>query len=277
MDRDQVVDVLDADAMNAARVAVAAGSRRRPSAAAGAGHARAHDLPVGLDSGSWRDRTGTATGRARRGGPAACSRAAGPPSRRTPRDPGFGRLGVRGAGSTARTGGPPRRRGNADVAARPEQRVIGANIEIDLVAGSARRLAIHGPRVDSPLPPERFSWRPDSANQGARQASSKRRDLRFSGQFLTAIASSAGRARSKDSQGRGICEQRRASSSPDGEVILIAKGGNFLVKLDNGHEVLAKLAGKVRRHRIRVVLGDRVTVAVSPYDPTRGFIVYRQR
>ena len=38
-----------------------------------------------------------------------------------------------------------------------------------------------------------------------------------------------------------------------------------------------KLAGKVRRHRIRVVLGDRVTVAVSPYDPTRGFIVYRQR
>ena len=50
----------------------------------------------------------------------------------------------------------------------------------------------------------------------------------------------------------------------DGEVILIAKGGNFRVKLDNGHEVLAKLAGKVRRHRIRVVLGDRVTVAVSP-------------
>ncbi len=63
----------------------------------------------------------------------------------------------------------------------------------------------------------------------------------------------------------------------EGEVILIAKGGNFRVKLENGHEVLAKLAGKVRRHRIRVVLGDRVTVAVSVYDPTRGFIVYRQR
>src|SRR4029453_5605607 len=60
-------------------------------------------------------------------------------------------------------------------------------------------------------------------------------------------------------------------------VILLAKGGKFPGKLDNGHEVLAKLAGKVRRHRIRVVLGDRVTVAVSPYDPTRGFIVYRQR
>ena len=64
----------------------------------------------------------------------------------------------------------------------------------------------------------------------------------------------------------------------EGLVVLIAKGGNFRVKLDKGsHEVLAKLAGKVRRHRIRVVLGDRVTVAVSPYDPTRGFIVYRQR
>lgn len=63
----------------------------------------------------------------------------------------------------------------------------------------------------------------------------------------------------------------------EGEVILIAKGGNFRVKVENGHEVLAKLAGKVRRHRIRVVLGDRVTVAVSPYDPSRGFIVYRQR
>ena len=63
----------------------------------------------------------------------------------------------------------------------------------------------------------------------------------------------------------------------DGEVILIAKGGNFRVKLDNGHEVLAKLAGKVRRHRIRVVLGDRVTVAVSPYDLGRGRITFRHK
>ncbi len=59
--------------------------------------------------------------------------------------------------------------------------------------------------------------------------------------------------------------------------MLIAKGGNFRVRTESGHEVLAKLAGRVRRHRIRVVLGDKVTVAVSPYDPSRGFIVYRQR
>ncbi len=63
----------------------------------------------------------------------------------------------------------------------------------------------------------------------------------------------------------------------EGEVILIAKGGNFRVRCENNHEVLAKLAGRVRRNRIRVVLGDKVTVAVSPYDPSRGFIVYRQR
>ncbi|HET6610368.1 MAG TPA: translation initiation factor IF-1 [Kofleriaceae bacterium] len=62
-----------------------------------------------------------------------------------------------------------------------------------------------------------------------------------------------------------------------GEVILVAKGGHFRVKCDNDHMVLAKIAGKMRRRRIRVVLGDRVTVEVSPYDPARGFIVYRNR
>ena len=62
-----------------------------------------------------------------------------------------------------------------------------------------------------------------------------------------------------------------------GEVIHVGKGGNFRVQCENGHEVLAKLSGRTRRYRIRVVLGDRVTVAVSPYDPDRGFIVYRER
>ena len=63
----------------------------------------------------------------------------------------------------------------------------------------------------------------------------------------------------------------------EGVIVEALPATQFRVRLENGHEVLAKLAGKVRRHRIRVVLGDRVTVAVSPYDPTRGFIVYRQR
>ena len=63
----------------------------------------------------------------------------------------------------------------------------------------------------------------------------------------------------------------------DGKVVEVLTGGTFKVEVDEGHYVIAKLAGKMRRYRIRVVLGDRVTVAVSPYDPTRGRITYRPR
>ena len=49
------------------------------------------------------------------------------------------------------------------------------------------------------------------------------------------------------------------------------------VKLDNGHEVLAHVAGKMRRYRIRILPGDRVRVEVSPYDLDRGRIIYRHR
>ncbi len=61
----------------------------------------------------------------------------------------------------------------------------------------------------------------------------------------------------------------------DGKVKEVLAGGNFRIELDNGHDVLARLSGRMRRFHIRVVIGDRVTVAVSPYDPTRGFIVFR--
>jgi translation initiation factor IF-1 len=61
----------------------------------------------------------------------------------------------------------------------------------------------------------------------------------------------------------------------EGEVVEALKNLNFRVKLDNDHEVLAHLAGKMRRFRIRVLPGDRVRVEVSPYDLNRGRIVYR--
>lgn len=51
----------------------------------------------------------------------------------------------------------------------------------------------------------------------------------------------------------------------------------FRVELENGHQVLAHLAGKMRRFRIRVLPGDRVRVEVSPYDLDRGRIVYRHK
>ena len=49
----------------------------------------------------------------------------------------------------------------------------------------------------------------------------------------------------------------------------------FKVKLDTGHEVLAHISGKMRRYYIRILLGDRVQVELSPYDLTRGRITYR--
>ena len=49
----------------------------------------------------------------------------------------------------------------------------------------------------------------------------------------------------------------------------------FLVTLDNGHEVLAHVSGRMRMHYIRILPGDRVTVEISPYDLKRGRIVYR--
>ncbi|MGZ3442947.1 MAG: translation initiation factor IF-1 [Polyangia bacterium] len=63
----------------------------------------------------------------------------------------------------------------------------------------------------------------------------------------------------------------------DGVVKEILVGGNFRVEVEGGHSVLAQLAGNMRRNRIHVVLGDHVTVAVSPYDPTRGLITFRAK
>lgn len=51
----------------------------------------------------------------------------------------------------------------------------------------------------------------------------------------------------------------------------------FRVKLENGHVVLAHISGKMRKHYIRILPGDTVTVHLSPYDLTRGRIVYRER
>ncbi len=63
----------------------------------------------------------------------------------------------------------------------------------------------------------------------------------------------------------------------EGKVVEVLVGGNFRIDVQGGHSVLAHLAGRMRRHRIRVVLGDHVTVAVSPYDPARGLITYRAK
>ncbi len=63
----------------------------------------------------------------------------------------------------------------------------------------------------------------------------------------------------------------------EGLVIEALPGTQFRVRLDNGHDVLAYLSGKMRKYYIRILLGDRVKVEMSPYDLTRGRITYRQK
>ncbi|MCA1598969.1 MAG: translation initiation factor IF-1 [Chloroflexi bacterium] len=63
----------------------------------------------------------------------------------------------------------------------------------------------------------------------------------------------------------------------EGTVVDALPNTTFKVKLENGHEVLAHLAGKMRQRYVRVVLGDTVKVELSPYDLTRGRITWRVR
>jgi translation initiation factor IF-1 len=63
----------------------------------------------------------------------------------------------------------------------------------------------------------------------------------------------------------------------EGTVIEALPGTQFRVRLDNDHEVLAYLSGKMRKYYIRILLGDRVAVEMSPYDLERGRITFRYR
>ena len=63
----------------------------------------------------------------------------------------------------------------------------------------------------------------------------------------------------------------------EGKVIEPLPNAMFTVEMDNGHKVLAHISGKMRKHFIRILPGDRVKVELSPYDSTRGRIVYRAK
>src|ERR1700688_2758303 len=60
-----------------------------------------------------------------------------------------------------------------------------------------------------------------------------------------------------------------------GRVVQALANTQFRVKLDNGHEIIAHIAGKMRKHFIRILPGDIVTVAISPYDLNKGRITFR--
>ena len=63
----------------------------------------------------------------------------------------------------------------------------------------------------------------------------------------------------------------------EGEILEALPNTMFRVKLENDHEVLGHISGKMRRHYIRILPGDKVKVELSPYDLTRGRITYRHR
>ncbi|MBR0419173.1 MAG: translation initiation factor IF-1 [Erysipelotrichaceae bacterium] len=63
----------------------------------------------------------------------------------------------------------------------------------------------------------------------------------------------------------------------EGLVVDTLPNAQFKVKLENGHEILAHVSGKIRMHYIRILPGDKVTVEISPYDLTRGRITFRHK
>jgi len=87
----------------------------------------------------------------------------------------------------------------------------------------------------------------------------------------------AKRNRNRDEYGDDADSERDDHVRLDGVITNVFAGGQFEVKTDAGAIVRAQLCGRMRKYRIRVILGDRVTVALSPYDLTHGMIVYRAK
>ena len=74
---------------------------------------------------------------------------------------------------------------------------------------------------------------------------------------------------------REVIAEKEAKVEMEGEVIEALRNRMYRIQLDNGHETLGYMAGKMKRYRIRIGLGDRVKIELSPYDLERGRIVYR--
>ena len=75
--------------------------------------------------------------------------------------------------------------------------------------------------------------------------------------------------------GKRKVKQKEQKIEMMGKVVAAFPATQFKVELENGHEILAYLSGKMRKYYIRILLGDKVRVEISPYDLTRGRIVYR--
>ena len=89
--------------------------------------------------------------------------------------------------------------------------------------------------------------------------------------------------RKSNLQSKDVVEQRPVSSGRsdkievEGKVVDVLKGGDYIVELPNGYTVEAYVSGKMRVNMIRILPGDTVTIELSPYDLTRGRIVWNKR
>lgn len=77
--------------------------------------------------------------------------------------------------------------------------------------------------------------------------------------------------------GRTLTNDKQSLIEMQGIITQCLSNGMFRVKLENGFQVLAHVSGKIRKNSIRILLGDKVIIELSPYDLTRGRIVYRLR
>lgn len=76
---------------------------------------------------------------------------------------------------------------------------------------------------------------------------------------------------------RGAAQAKEGTLEMEGVVLEALPNTMFRVQLDNGHMVLAHISGKMRKHFIKILMGDKVRVELSPYDLKRGRITYRHR
>ena len=94
--------------------------------------------------------------------------------------------------------------------------------------------------------------------------------------YLTETGEVHGSIKVVDSEGRSVAKKQGAIEI-EGTVVESLPNAMFKVELQNGHQVLAHISGKMRMHYIRILPDDRVVVELSPYDLTRGRIVYRYK
>ena len=74
-----------------------------------------------------------------------------------------------------------------------------------------------------------------------------------------------------------MAKEKEEAIQVGGKVLKALANTQFHVELENGHRVIAHVSGRMRKHFIRIIPGDKVTVEISPYDLSKGRIVYRER